>query len=106
MALIELLMRQEVSLLVNLAAILMVFYGLFQLLALRATVPAGAAGRWWKTLFLLVVLFCIGFVASPFLWDLPPANQRLVVALVFLFGALYVILTVRMLHGLMREITE
>jgi hypothetical protein len=106
MALFELLMRQETSLLINLAAILVVLYALFLTVSLRPRVPDGLVGRWWTTLTLLVVLFTVGFLASPFLWDLPPANQQLVVALVFLFGALYVVLTIRILHGVIRELSS
>jgi hypothetical protein len=104
MALFDLLMRQEVSLLINLAAILVILYGLFLSVSLRPAVAPGAVSRWWTTLTLLIVLFTIGFLASPYLWELPPANQQLVVALVFLFGAFYVVLTIRMLHGVIREL--
>ena len=106
MALFELLMRQETSLLINLAAILVILYALTLTFSLRPRVATGMVGRWWTTLTLLVVLFAVGFLASPFLWELPPANQQLVVALVFLFGALYVVLTIRILHDVIRELGQ
>ena len=81
-------------------------YGLFLTISYRSTMPGGLVGRNWRILMLLVFLFAVGYVALPFFGMLTAEVLRLVVALVFFFGALYVVITVRLIYQVVRELTE
>lgn len=87
-------------------AVALILYGLFLTLRYRPAMPGGIVGRNWRVLMLLVFLFTIGYVALPFFGLLTVEALRLVVTLVFLFGALYVVITVRLIHQIVRELSE
>jgi hypothetical protein len=54
----------------------------------------------------LVVLFTIGYLATPFFDQIPPEVLQPVISLIFLFGAIYVVVTVRLIFNIIRELTE
>ena len=89
---------------VDLAGIAVMLYGLAQILSLRKKVPGGMVGRYWRALTALVAMFMLGYLATPFFALLPPNSIRMIVALVFLFGAIYVALTVRLLYRIIEEL--
>lgn len=91
---------------VSAAAIVLILYGLVLALRYRASMPGGVVGRHWRTLVLLVCLFTVGYVLLPFAGLLSEAWLRTIIALVFLFGALYVIITVRLIRQIVLELTE
>ena len=57
-------------------------------------------------MLLLVVLFTAGYLTTPFFGSIPEETLRLIVGAIFLFGALYVVLTVKLIHRIIRELTE
>ena len=90
---------------INVAGIAIMLYGLTQILSLRKQVPGGMVGRYWQTLTVLVAMFTLGYLATPFFASLPPDSIRMIVALVFLFGAIYVTLTIRLLYRIIEELS-
>lgn len=97
-------MEFDISIMISIAAILVMFYCLWLVVSLGKHVPGGVVGRTWRTLTWLVVLFTIGFLVTPFFGLLPPELMRLIVALIFLFGAIYVVITVRLIHRIIEEL--
>lgn len=89
---------------INAAGIAIMIYALADMLMLRSKIPGGQVGRAWTALTVLVALFCIGYLASPFFSALPPDSIRLIVSFIFLFGAIYVIVTIRLLHRIIAEL--
>lgn len=63
-------------------------------------------GRYWKYLTGLVVAFTLGYLALPFFHLLPENALRLTVALVFLFGALYVFLTIKLVNSIIKALSS
>jgi diguanylate cyclase (GGDEF)-like protein len=57
-----------------------------------AALPAGTAKRWWRLLRALIVLSVIGYLASVALFPRTATAQHLIVAAVYLGGALFVLL--------------
>ncbi|HET9112431.1 MAG TPA: hypothetical protein VFN66_01025 [Burkholderiales bacterium] len=82
------------------------FYCLYLALSLKSSIPGGMVGKQWNFLTILVTLFTFGFLTTPFFDQLPEDILRLVVSLIFLFGAIYVVVTVRLIFNIIRELTE
>lgn len=96
----------DITMIVNYLAILTMFYCLYLVLSLKSAIPGGMVGKRWNFLTILVGLFTIGYLGTPFFDQLPPDILQLVVALIFLFGAIYVVVTVRLIFNIIRELTE
>ena len=99
-------MGLNLSTIINFSAILIMFYCLYLVLSLKSSIPGGMVGKRWNFLSTLVVLFTIGYLTTPFFDQLPEDILRLVVSLIFLFGAIYVTVTIRLIFNIIRELTE
>lgn len=95
---------EAVTIIIALAIIVML-YCLWLVLTLKAKVPGGVVGSSWRTLTMLVLLFACGYAALPFFAELPEATMRMVVALIFLFGAFYVAITIRLIYKIIEELS-
>lgn len=96
----------NITTILNFTAILMMFYCLYLVLSLKSSIPGGMVGKRWNFLSMLVVLFTVGYLSTPFFDQLPEDILRLVVSFIFLFGAIYVVVTVRLIFNIIRELTE
>jgi len=96
----------NVTTVLNIVAILIMFYCLYLVLSLKSSIPGGMVGKHWNFLTLLVSLFSIGYLTTPFFDQLPTNIQHLVVSFIFVFGAIYVLVTVRLIFNVIRELTE
>ncbi|HCJ51457.1 MAG TPA: hypothetical protein DHV67_06350 [Gallionella sp.] len=99
-------MDLNVNIVLNIAAILIMLYCLYLVLSLKSSIPGGVVGKRWNFLTLLVVLFNIGYLTTPFFDQLPPEILRLIVSFIFIFGAIYVAVTVHLIFNIIRELTE
>lgn len=90
---------------IDAAGIAIMIFCLVDILMLRSKVPGGMVGKSWKMLTALVALFAVGFLATPFFGALPADAIRMFVAVIFLFGAIYVLITVRLLYRIIEELT-
>ena len=97
-------MHIDASMLISALAIVVMALCLFQVLTLRKTVPGGIVGRTWKQLTGLVVLFAVGYLVTPFFSYIPQAIVSPIVSLIFLFGAIYVWITIRLIHRVISEL--
>ena len=86
-------------------AMIVMLYCLWLVLTLKSKVPGGVIGTSWRTLTMLVFMFALGYGAFPFFGDLPEATMRMVVALIFLFGAFYVAITIRLIYRIIEELS-
>ena len=99
-------MDLNVNIVLNIAAILIMLYCLYLVLSLKSSIPGGVVGKRWNFLTLLVVLFNIGYLTTPFFDQLPPEILRLIMSFIFIFGAIYVAVTVHLIFNIIRELTE
>lgn len=97
-------MTVDLSLAVSVAAILVMLYCLYLVLSLRSSIPGGVVGRQWQNLTGLVILFTLGYFVTPFFGMLPPELMKLIVSLIFLFGAIYVAITVKLIYRIIEEL--
>jgi len=89
---------------ISMLAILVILYGLFLVIKLKADIPGGVIGKRWNLLILLVCMFTAGFLFGPFFGKLPVETLRLLVSLIFFFGAVYVVITIRMIYNIIQEL--
>ncbi len=99
-------MNFNIVIFLNIAAILIMFYCLFLVLSLKTSIPGGMVGKHWNFLTALVALFSIGYLTTPFFDQLSYEVLRLVVACIFVFGAIYVVVTVRLIYNIIKELSE
>ncbi len=99
-------MNINITTVLNVLAILIMFYCLYLVLTLKSSIPGGMVGKHWNVLTMLVTLFSIGYLTTPFFDQLPTEIQRLVVSGIFVFGAIYVLITIRLIFNVIRELTE
>jgi hypothetical protein len=97
-------MNFDISSAISVLAILVMFYCLYLVLSLRRNVPGGVVGNTWRTLTALVVLFTLGYLVTPFFGLLPPILMKVIVSLIFLFGAIYVVITVKLIYRIIEEL--
>jgi len=99
-------MTSNLILTINVAAIAVMLICMATVLKLRAKIPGGVVGKQWRLLTLLVSLFTAGYFVTPFFTSLPAEVINVVVALIFFFGAVYVLITVRLIYRIIEEMTS
>jgi len=96
----------DIPLIISLAAILIMIFCLIQVYTLKSKIPGGVIGKRWDFLVFLVILFSIGYLATPFFGALPIELMRVIAAMIFFFGAIYVLITVKLIYQIIVELTE
>ena len=99
-------MNIDIVMIISSCAILIMLYCLWLTIRLKRDIPGGIVGKKWGTVTALVALFTAGYLATPFFNQIPEEVLRLIVALIFLFGALYVVLTVKLIHTVITELMD
>jgi len=99
-------MKPDITLFVSIAAIFVMLYCLYLVFSLKREVPGGMVGKTWNFLVVLVVFFTLGYLTAPFFSVIPEHLLRLIVAFIFFFGAIYVIITVKLIYKIIRELSE
>ncbi len=99
-------MTPTLILAVNIAAIAVMLLCLTTVYRLRSRIPGGVVGKQWGYLTALVTLFTAGYFVTPFFTSLPAEVISLTVALIFFFGAVYVLITVRLIYRIIEEMTR
>ena len=106
MTLLSLLSRLEFASILGGLALILILYCLFLVLKLKRQIPGGIIGKHWNTLVGLVILFVLGYMSVFVLQSLPAEQLLIIITAVYLFGAIYVWLTIRMVYNIIRELTE
>ena len=106
MSFLDRFMHSDFSLIVSFTAILVMVYCLWLVITLKPNIPGGIIGKRWNFLMGLVALFTIGYITTPFFGALPEHLLRLIVAFIFFFGALYVVVTVKLIFRIIQELTD
>ena len=87
------------------AAIIMA-YCMYLVVSLNEQFSGGLVGKYWKSLMFLVSIFTAGYLALPFFNQVPEEILRLTVAGVFLFGAFYVVITIKLIKSIIEAFAE
>jgi hypothetical protein len=95
----------NVPTLINIAAIVVMVYCVILMQRLKKDVPGGVVGKRWGFLSALVTLFALGYLVTPFFGLIPAEMMNLIVSLIFFFGAIYVVISVRLVHAVIAELS-
>ena len=99
-------MNINASVVLTWLSIAVMLFALYRVISLKREMPGGMVGKQWTHLTGLVILFAIGYVAIPFLDELSKELLQLVVAGIFLFGAIYVLITINLIVSVIRVLSE
>lgn len=98
-------MSEEITMVITGIGILVMLFCLWSAFSLKAKVPGGVVGQKWRHMTGMIAFFSLGYIAIPFLGELSAETMRLAVALIFLFGAIYVAVTIRLIYRVIEELT-
>lgn len=98
-------MSDEITTVITGFGILVMLYCLWSALTLKARIPGGVVGKKWGQMIAMVGFFALGYIAIPFLGQLSDSTMRMAVSLIFLFGAVYVAITIRLIYRVIEELT-
>jgi hypothetical protein len=99
-------MKLDFITVVGLAAVVIMLVNLVMVISLKGRLSGGMVGRRWNILIVLVLMFAGGYFILPFLGDVPVDTLRLIVSLIFFFGAIYVMITIRLIYGIIAELSS
>jgi len=87
-------------------AIITMIINVFLAIRLRRAMIGGVIRTRWGMLTNLIIVFLVGYILSPLLlvFQLPLEYMGLVVFLVFLFGAVFVAVVIRILHDTLESL--
>lgn len=95
---------KQLFLLLSISAICIMFYALFRVVSLNKHIPGGTVGATWRFLSYLIGLFTIGYLTTPFFPMLPDEIQQLIVGVIFLAGAIFVVIVINLFFKVIKEI--
>ncbi|RDI95803.1 hypothetical protein DV704_05900 [Meiothermus sp. QL-1] len=85
-----------------LAGLLLMFYNVYLGLQLKARAPGGVIGERLGQLNLLIGFFALGYLAVGLLtWGRPADTPLLLLGLILLFGAVFVLLVLRLVAAVL-----
>ncbi|MCZ7655823.1 MAG: hypothetical protein M5R42_18485 [Rhodocyclaceae bacterium] len=96
----------DLIMIIGLAAVFVMLINLYQVVSLKSKMSGGLVGKSWNLMILLVVLFAAGYSILPFLATLPVETLRTIVSLILFFGAIYVLITIRLIYGIIKELSS
>lgn len=88
------------------SAILAMIFALVQVIALRRVARGGPIGRAVNLMLAFILFFFAGYAAAPFAPALPHTVGLILTATVFLMGAIFVILVLRLIDRLIKRVYQ
>lgn len=98
-------MKIDITFFISIAAIAIMLYCLYLVMTLKQKVPGGIVGKKWNFLMALVAMFTAGYLSTPFFGIIPEGVLRLIVSGIFFFGAIYVVITVKLIYQIIKELS-
>lgn len=95
---------QILFLTLSVAAILVMLYALYSALALKTKIPGGKVKSTWNVLTSLIVIFTVGYLATPFFRLLPPELKDVLVGVIFLAGAIFVVIVIKLYFKIIEDL--
>jgi hypothetical protein len=90
--------------LLSISATCTIFYALFRVVALTKKIPGGLVRRHWKLFYYIIGLLSVGYLTMPLFPRLPETSKELIVAIVFLAGAIFVVKVINLFFKILQEI--
>ncbi len=91
-------------LLISLVSIFVVFYALFKAISLNRKIPGGLVKESWRLLYYLISLLAVGYLTMPLFPRLPESSRDLIVSIVYLAGAVFVVMVINLIYRIAKEV--
>jgi hypothetical protein len=88
----------------SLSSIAVMLYALYKAFVLRNRVPGGKVKSTWNLLSGLIVMFAAGYLSTPFFRLLPPELKDALVGVIFLAGAIFVLIVIKLFFKIIEDI--
>lgn len=88
----------------SVVSILVMFYALYCAFLLKDRIPGGKVKSTWNFLAGLIVVFSIGYLSTPFFRMLSPEIKDLLVGAIFLAGAVFVVIVVKLFYKIVEDV--
>jgi len=88
----------------SISAIAVMFYALYSAFILRHRVPGGKVKSTWNFLTGLIVMFSVGYLSTPFFRLLPQEAKDALVGVIFLAGAIFVLIVIKLFYKIVEDI--
>ena len=95
---------QILFLTLSVAAILVMLYALYSALSLKSKIPGGKVKSTWNVLTSLIVIFTVGYLSTPFFRLLPPELKDVLVGVIFLAGAIFVVIVIKLYFKIIEDL--
>ena len=83
-------------------SIITMLIALLRVVDLKKNVPAGGVGKTWNVIASLVAFLFLVYLTMPFFVLLSQETKDLIVSFIFLFGAMYVLVNVELVHRIIQ----
>lgn len=90
--------------LLSISAICTIFYALFRVVTLTRRIPGGLVKQYWKLFYYLIGLLSVGYLTMPLFPRLPETSRELIVAIIFLAGAVFVVKVINLFFKIIQDI--
>ncbi len=95
---------ETLFLVLSVMAIVVMFYALFSALTLRKKIPGGKVKATWNVLAGLIGMFTAGYLATPFFQLLPGDIKDILVGVIFLAGAVFVVIVIKLFFKIVEDL--
>jgi hypothetical protein len=95
---------ETLFLVLSLSSIGVMLYALYKAFVLRHRVPGGKVRSTWSFLSGLIVMFAVGYLSTPFFRLLPPELKDVLVGVIFLAGAIFVLIVIKLFFKIIEDI--
>lgn len=91
-------------LVLSVASILVMLYALYSSFTLKSKIPGGKVKSTWEVLSSLIVVFAIGYLSTPFFRMLPQEVKDILVGVIFLAGAIFVVIVIKLFYKIIEDL--
>jgi hypothetical protein len=95
---------EMIFLTLSILSIAVMLYALYKAFILRHRVPGGKVRSTWNILSGLIVMFTAGYLSTPFFRLLPPEFKDVLVGAIFLAGAIFVLIVIKLFFKIIEDI--
>lgn len=95
---------ETLFLVLSVAAILVMLYALYSSFALKHKIPGGKVKETWNILTGLIVMFTVGYLSTPFFRLLPQEIKDILVGVIFLAGAIFVVIVIKLFFKIVEDL--
>jgi len=95
---------ETIFLVLSITSIMVMLYALYNVFILRHRVPGGKVKATWNYLSGLVVMFSVGYLSTPFFSILSQEVKDVLVGVIFLAGAIFVVIVIKLFFKIVEDL--